>query len=79
MDIQLLQGLDKMDLVAAKDTAVSLIDQKKTRKVVLDRLISDLSEAPSASEVSRIMWQVYLSGSGLGTIGSTWKKQFRGL
>ena len=49
---------------------------KKTKKVVHNRLIYDLDKANSAREVSRIMWQVYMSGSGYGTIGSTWKKHY---
>ena len=77
MDISVLQTLDKMDLNTAKEAAVSLIDVRKTKKIVLNRLHHDISKAPSAAEVSRIMWQVYMSGTGLGTVGSSWKKHYR--
>jgi hypothetical protein len=77
MDITTLQNLDKMTLSAAKEAAVSLIDVRKTKKLVLNRLLHDISKAPTAAEVSRIMWQVYMSGNGMGTIGSAWKKHYR--
>jgi hypothetical protein len=77
MDIATLQNLDKMTLSAAQEAAVSLIDVRKTKKLVLNRLQHDISKAPTAAEVSRIMWQVYMSGTGMGTIGSAWKKHYR--
>lgn len=77
MDIAVLQNLDKMTLPAAQEAAVTLIDVRKTKKIVLDRLQRDISKAPTAAEVSRIMWQVYMSGTGLGTVGSAWKKHYR--
>jgi hypothetical protein len=77
MDITTLQNLDKMTLSAAQEAAVSLIDVRKTKKLVLNRLQHDISKAPTAAEVSRIMWQVYMSGNGMGTIGSAWKKHYR--
>jgi hypothetical protein len=77
MDITVLQKLDKMTLSAAQEAAVTLIDVRKTKKIVLDRLQRDISKAPTSSEVSRIMWQVYMSGTGLGTVGSAWKKHYR--
>lgn len=76
MDLEILQKLDKMELTEARDAANSLIDVKKTKKVVHNRLIYDLDKARNSREVSRIMWQVYMSGSGYGTIGSTWKKHY---
>lgn len=79
MDIATLQNLDKMTLASAKEAAVSLIDVRKTKKIVFNRLQHDISKAPTAAEVSRIMWQVYMSGSGMGTIGSAWKKHYNGV
>jgi len=76
MDMEKLQTLDKLPLTEAQETATSLIDPKKTKKQVQDRLQYDISKAPNSAEVSRIMWQVYLSGSGLATIGSAWKKKY---
>jgi hypothetical protein len=79
MDIDALRSLDKLPLETAKEVAVSLIDTRKTKKVVLERLQRDIAKAWSPAEVSRIMWQVYMSGTGLGTIGSAWKKHFKEL
>jgi hypothetical protein len=79
MDIDALRSLDKLPLETAKEVAVSLIDTRKTKKAVLERLQRDIAKAWSPAEVSRIMWQVYMSGTGLGTIGSAWKKHFREL
>jgi|TARA_B110000503_G_scaffold111608_1_gene167132 hypothetical protein len=76
MDMNVLQKLDKMPINEARIAAVALIDPKKTKKLVLNRLEYDISKAYSSGEVSRIMWQVYMSGSGYGTIGSAWKKHY---
>ena len=76
MDMNVLQTLDKLPLDKAREVAVTLIDPKKTKQLVMNRLQYDISKAPSAAEVSRIMWQVYMSGSGLATIGSAWKKKY---
>lgn len=76
MDLKKLQRLDKLTLDESRALAVTLIDPKKTKKLVMNRLQHDISKAPSATEVSRIMWQVYLSGNGLSTVGSKWKKTY---
>jgi len=76
MDMDALQSLDKLPLQKSREVAVSLIDPKKTKKIVQNRLEYDISVAPSSKEVSRIMWQVYLSGTGLGTVGSAWKQRY---
>lgn len=79
MDMNMLQKLDKLPLNEARFAAVNLIDPKKTKKLVRNRLEYDISKAPNSAEVSRIMWQVYMSGSGFGTIGSAWKKHYNGM
>lgn len=76
MDMNMLQKLDKLPLNEARFAAVNLIDPKKTKQRVQQRLEYDISKAPNSAEVSRIMWQVYLSGSGLATVGSAWKKKY---
>jgi len=76
MDMKVLHSLDKLSLTEAREAAVTLIDPKKTKKLVRNRLEHDISKAPSPAEVSRIMWQVYLSGNGLSTVGSVWKKHY---
>lgn len=76
MDMKALQSLDKLPLNESRDVAVTLIDPKKTKKLVRNRLEYDISQARNSAEVSRIMWQVYLSGNGLSTVGSKWKKTY---
>ena len=75
MNIETLQNLDKMGLDQSRVEAVKMISPK-TKPRVLDRLKYDISKAPSSAEVSRIMWQVYMSGTGLGIVGSAWKKHY---
>lgn len=65
-----------MPLDDARTAAVKMISPK-TKPLVLNRLKNDIAKAPNSGEVSRIMWQVYMSGTGLGIIGSSWKKHFR--
>ena len=77
MDMDILHSLDKLSLTEAREKAVELIDERKTKKIVRLALERDIANAPSAAEVSRIMWQVYLSGNGLGTVGSSWKSHYK--
>ena len=51
MDLEILQKLDKMELTEAREAANNLIDVKKTKKVVHNRLIYDLDKANSSREV----------------------------
>jgi hypothetical protein len=76
MELETLQTLDKMPLDEARIEAVKMISPK-TKPLVLERLKFDISKAPNSGEVSRIMWQVYMSGTGFGTINSSWKKHYR--
>jgi len=75
MDIEILQKLDKMPLEKAREEALKMLSPK-TKPRALNRLQYDINKAPNSTEVSRIMWQVYLSGSGLGTVGSSWRKEY---
>jgi hypothetical protein len=75
MNLEKLQTLDKLEINQAREVAISMLG-KKTKPLVLQQLKLDIQNAPTSVEVSRIMWQVYLSGTGLGTIGSAWKKHY---
>lgn len=79
MDRTILDSLETMPLNKAREEAVALIDVKKTKPVVLNRLKYDISVARTSQEVMRIMWAVYMSGSGYGTLGSSWKKHYAGM
>ena len=78
--VEVLQSLDKMSLDEARDTAQGLVKlmPRKTinQATAVDRIKKDIERAPSPVEVSRIMYQVYLSGTGLATVGSAWKKHY---
>jgi len=79
-DTQVLQSLDKMALDQARETALGLVEKmpKKTinQSTSVNRITHDLQKAKTPAEVARIMYQVYLSGVGLGTVGSVWKKHY---
>ena len=79
-DTQVLQSLDKMALDQARETALGLVEKmpKKTinQSTSVNRITHDLQKAKTPAEVARIMYQVYLSGVGLGTVGSAWKKHY---
>lgn len=79
-DDKVLASLDKLSVQEARLLALSIVEKMSKNTVkqmaVLNRLIRDIKNAPSSIEVSRIMYQVYLSGTGFGTVGSAWKKHF---
>lgn len=78
--VEVLQSLDKLTLDEARAVAQGLVKLMPRKSInqatAVDRISKDIERAPSATEVSRIMYQVYLSGTGLGTVGSAWKKHY---
>jgi hypothetical protein len=78
-DLDILRNLEKLSLNEAKTISLDIIKTSKTKLVVMNRLIRDLTAAPTAKEVSRIMWQTYMSGTGFGTLNSSWKKHYNGI
>lgn len=75
-DLDILRNLEKLSLNDAKAISIDIIKSSKTKLAVMNRLVHDLTKAPTAKEVSRIMWQTYMSGTGFGTINSSWKKHY---
>lgn len=79
-DTEVLSSIDKMDLPSAKKAAMEMVKlmprKSMSQSTSVNRITYDLQKANSSLEVSRIMFQVYLSGTGLGTIGSAWKKHY---
>lgn len=76
-DMESLRNLEKLPLIDAKNEALKIVSlMTKTKVAVVNRLKSDIERANASREVSRIMWQVYLSGTGFGTLGSQWKKHY---
>jgi len=79
-DVKILQSLDKMPIHQSRETANSLVEKMPKKSInqatSVNRIKHDLHKARTPVEVSRIMYQVYLSGIGLGTVGSAWKKHY---
>lgn len=74
-DVDILRNLELMDIDTARSTSVELIKTSRTRAMKKAHLIRDLTAAPSAREISRIMWNTLLSGSGNSILGSKWQEQ----
>lgn len=77
-DLDKLRDLENMSHDDAKSTAHGWIDgMKKTQPHVKARLKRDIDATPHSKEVSRIMWNTYMSGTGHGVMGSAWQKQMK--
>ena len=76
-DLDVLRGLVNLSLDEAKTISIDIIKTSKTKPAVMNRLVNDLTKAPTPKEVSRIMWQTYMSGTGFGTLNSAWKKHYK--
>lgn len=75
-DENFLRGLDKLPLEVARKQAIELVQSGTTRDNRKNHLVKDLSGAPTSAEVSRIMYNAYLSGSGMGSLNSAWSKAY---
>lgn len=75
MDMKLLEKVHKLPLSEAREAAKSLISID-TKKLTRFRLERDIERARSSAEVSKIAHNIYLSGNGLGVVGSAWKKHY---
>lgn len=74
-----LRGIEGLPLTGALDRALSLIERMTFKKKdVQNHLINDVKRAKDFAEVSRILWYTYLSGNGLGVIGSKWGQNYYG-
>lgn len=78
-NLDILRNLGSMDLKVARETSIEIIKSSKTKPVVMNRLVHDITKALTSREVMRIMWATYMSGTGFGTVGSTWKKHYNGM
>jgi hypothetical protein len=79
-DTEILSSLDKLGLKQSKFVALGLVNQMPRKSIrqatSVNRIVHDVTVAKTAIEVSRIMYQVYLSGIGLNTVNSSWKKHY---
>lgn len=73
-DPDLIRNIETMTHEAAKALCIELINGSATKPQKKAALLRDISNAPNPRELSRIMWNVLLSGEGLITIGSVWQK-----
>lgn len=71
-----LRGLDKLPLEEARKQATFLVQDGSTRDNRKSHLVRDLSSAKSSAEISRIMYNAFLSGSGMGVEGSKWSRTY---
>ena len=78
-NLDILRTLDTMSVDTARETALDIVKNSKTRKIVMNRLVHDIQKASHAREISRIMWATYMSGTGFGTTGSAWKKHYNSI
>ena len=78
-DLDILRSLEKLSLNEAKTISIDIIKASKTKQVVVNRLVHDITKALTSKEVCRIMWQTYMSGTGFGTLNSSWKKHYKGI
>ena len=78
-DLEILRDLENMPVDQAKSQSIEIIKSSKTKPAVMNRLVFDITQAPTSREVMRIMWATYMSGTGFGTLGSTWKKHYKGI
>ena len=75
-DDEFLRGLDKLPLEEARKQAIDLVSVGTTRDNRKNHLVRDLGNAKSSAEVSRIMYNAYLSGSGMGSLNSQWSRDY---
>lgn len=78
----LLNSFDKMHVPDARALAISMLNTPNPRatvrqKMVVGRLIRDIENTRTSAEVTRIMWNVYMSKSGYGIPNSAWKTHYR--
>jgi hypothetical protein len=71
--------LENLSLEDARRTAIELLLDLKIKKSKFNNLIRDIKNAKTSREVQRIMWNMYMAGTGYGVGGSDWQKFHRGV
>jgi len=72
-----IHGVENMALAEAQAFGLKYIKTLRVKASKQWRLKQDIIEAPTSTEVSRILWQLELAGQGLGTVGSAWSKHYK--
>jgi hypothetical protein len=71
---------ENMNLVEARVEAIKILNTlPKTKQSKVNNLIRDVERARNSREVQRIMWNMYMAGTGYGVSGSSWQKFHRGV
>ncbi len=73
-DADFLRGLVLLSREEAIRQATDLVNAGTTKPSKKAHLIRDFNKCRSAIDVSRIMYNALLAGSGLGISGSQWQK-----
>ena len=73
-------AFENMSLEDARAKAIGLLNKMaKTKKSKINNMIRDIENSSSSREVQRIMWNMYMAGTGFGVAGSDWQKFHRGV
>jgi hypothetical protein len=73
-DPDFLRGLHELSLEEARRVASDLVNSGTTKPSKKAHLIRDFMSAKSSAEVSRIMYNAMLAGTGFGIQGSAWQR-----
>jgi hypothetical protein len=73
-DSDLLRELHTLPLETARKAVIDLVQSGTTRPSKKAHLIRDFMKCKTSAEISRIMYNALLAGSGLGIQGSAWSK-----
>ena len=71
--------LENLSLQEARAKAIELLSGLTTKKSKINNLIRDIERAKNSREVQRIVWNMYMAGTGYGVTDSSWQKFHRGL
>lgn len=72
-DPEILRRIETMPHSEALTQCRTLIEGTKTKPAKKTALLRDIEKAPDSRELSRIMWNVMLSGEGLAITDSRWQ------
>lgn len=75
-DPDFLRVLHTKTLEEAQKLVIDLIESGTTKPAKKAHLVRDFKKARSSVEISKIMYNAMLSGSGLGISGSAWSKAY---
>lgn len=76
-DPNTIRNLDKLVVDEARAICLELINSSNTKEPKKSALVRDIQAAPTSAELSRIMWNVLLSGEGMAIATSAWQKMFK--